>query len=568
MKRGIQFTGIIGLIAVIFGIVIQAVLSYDDFYLAPLHFAVGGVLVLTFLIFGGTKFIESAAASRAAGFGAGVTLYSAIFVGLLVVINYLVSTHEFLRYDSTEQKVHTLASETKKVLQQLKFPVMIRAFYLGGTPDADVEALLNRMAAESDKLTWEVVDPEKRKSLTEKLGVSDSGTLHFTYDEGNGKVREGKVVSDVDEQSIVNTLIRLIKGGQQTVYYVTGHGEADLTGDTEAGYLFLKEALEGDSLVVKPLVLAQAGVVPADARALLILAPRKDLLPPERAAIEAYLSGGGNALMLTEPRGPNDIRELVKPLGIEVGNDIVVSQEVRMFAGPSLGVQPMVTQYGIHPITSEIKEGTIYSTVCSVSKGTEVPAGATVTELALTSGNSWAERNLQKIYADNPTASLDSDDLKGPVPIAAAFEGTIRYAASRNGSAEPAAGVSAGDASLAQGVQQEGAPAGAAPSPSPSPAASAPQGGGKGASRVVVIGDADFVANVNVKRLLNRDFFMSAMRWLTGHEELVSISSKSLKESKKAITADQFNIIFLLSAVLIPELMLVGGMAIWWFRRG
>ena len=71
MKRGIQFTGIIGLIAVIFGIVIETVLSYDDFYLAPLHFAVGGVLILTFLIFGGTKFIESAAASRAAGRAAG-----------------------------------------------------------------------------------------------------------------------------------------------------------------------------------------------------------------------------------------------------------------------------------------------------------------------------------------------------------------------------------------------------------------------------------------------------------------------------------------------------------------
>lgn len=549
MNKNVQFAGIIGLIAAVFGIMINSILAVDDFNLVPIHFGIAVVCLLFFFIFGGSEFFRSAAAKRAAGFGAGVTLYSAVFLGLLVIANYAISRHEVLRFDSTEQKVHTLAPQTLTVLSQLKHPVLVRAFYLGGKVDQETEALLDRMKAASSNFTWTTIDPEKRKSLTEKYGISETATLHFTYELGDGKIREGKVVRDTNEQEIVNLLIRLVRGAGKSIYYVTGHGESDLEGSTEAGYLFLKEALTGESLEVKPLVLQQVGKVPDDASALLLLAPRRPLLLVEIGAIKEYIARGGNAVLLTEPRSTSDVRELAKPLGITVGDDIIVDQLVRVFAGPGLGVQPMVTNYGIHPVTNEFKEGTIYSTVSSVTRSADVPPGAKVTELALTSGNSWAERDLEKIFSDSPAASLDGDDIKGPVSIAAAFEGVAPY------------DVPVPSAPAAS----EGAPA-VSPSPVAAAAATAATAPGK-TSRVVVVGDADFVANVNLRQLYNRDFFLNIVRWVIGEEERVSISAKTLRESTKGITDEQFNVIFLVSAVLIPELMLACGMGIWWFRH-
>lgn len=533
MNRTVQFLGILALVTLIFGVFSNLLIAYDDFFLVPIHIGVAGLCLLIFVIRGGLGFLGSEAAKRAAGFGAGVTAYSLVFVGLLIFANYFAARHEFLQYDSTEQNVFTLAPQTQQVLSKLTQPVIARAFFVGKV-DAETENLLNRFAKASHQFRWTWIDPEKKPLEMEKYGISESKIVHFSFESGQPK-SEAKISRTINEQEIVNALRKLAREGERTVYYLQGHGEGDLDSPTDGGFLFLKEAIQGENVQVKKLSIAESGKVPPDAGLLLMIAPKKSLLPPEKAAIEDYLKAGGNAVFLNEPRTTSDIADLVKPLGINVGNDIVLDQVVRMFAGPGIGVQPMVTNYGSHQATKGFTEGTVFSTVTSVTRAANVPENAQVTELALTSANSWAEKDIEKVFSDKPIASRDADDIRGPVGIVAAFEGVYPKGQFQRASDD---------------------------------AASKPAEEPKGKkSRVIVIGDSDFVANVNIRSLYNSDFFLGLVNWTLGEDGGVTISARTLRQSRNVLSDEQFGTIFVLSGIVFPELLLIVGLGVWWFRK-
>lgn len=578
-KQYIQFGGISGLVIIIFGLLTyffivlffgfvglpyQASVSTSRLSLFVCANIVTGVALLSvFVIGGGLEVLRGAAAKRVAGFGAKVTIYSALFLGILGVVNYISYRHDFLHYDSTEQKVYTLAPQTLTILKSLEHPVIIRAFYLGGHLNPEARDLLNRMVKTSDKVAWKLIDPEKDPTSAEKFGINQPGTLHFTYDLA-GSNRESKITRDVTEQEIVDALQKLNRGGAKIVYYLGGHGEPDITNNMESGYLFLKESIEGENLEVKELVFAgeqAAQGIPADAAALLVIAPRRHLLKTETKAIEAYLKKGGNALLLNEPNTIDDIAKLVKPLGLEIGNDVVVDQVVRLFAGPGLGVQPRVTTYGTHPVTKDFKEGIIFSIVSSVRKSPSVPAEGKVTELAMTSPNSWAERNIDLIFSDNPKAELNDEDINGPVSVAAAFEGPAYRDSKQEAGGNSSSSERAEEEKI---VKQEMSKKEGTEEKSNSISLKQDE---QQKSRVVVIGDADFVANVNIKQLFNRDFFLNALNWVVGEPEGVTIRARTLRQSTKVLTAEQFGAIFLFTALLLPEALLLIGFAVWWFRK-
>ena len=522
MNRGAQFCGIAGLVVLVFGLITSFLLEYDFAFFIPAHFVLAALLLAAFVLKGGVQALGSVAAKRTVGFGFGVTLYSTLFVSLLVAVNYIASRNEFFRFDSTEQKVYTLAPQTEKILSTLEEKILIRGFYVGGTIDPKIDDLLERIAQRSDFLSWKLIDPEKHPTLVEQFGINQTGTVHIAFEESESS-REVKITREITEQEIVNGLAKLTRGGAKTVYYLTGHGEPDLTNAEEKGYLFLKESVDGENIALKELLIGSTGDIPADAAALLVAAPQKGLLPQERKSLEKFLSEGGNAVFLHEPRRTRDIAELVAPLGIRVGEDVIVDQVVQLFSGPTLGVEPVVMTYVRHEITEEFKEGTIFSIAASVREGAEAPEGAIITELALSAQTSWAESDVGRIF-ESGEAELGEEDAQGPVSLAVAYEMKREETADeQEASAQP--------------------------------------------SRVVVFGDSDFVNNANIRQLFNRDFFLNALNWVLGQGEEVSIRARTLRMSTKGVTPEQFGLMFLITAILIPELILIAGLSVWWRRR-
>jgi len=524
ISRLYKFSGVCGAVLFVFGFIADSLISDDTYYLVPIHFCLSGGLIALFFLQGGLSLVRSFAIKRSSRWRVASLGYLALFLCMLGLLNYFSVTRELFRWDSTENKVYTLAAQTEQVLSALKSPLTIRAVFPEGAVPRDLKRILERVLKVSDKVTLQILNPSRNPGVLESLNIKSSEVLHLSYEFTGGVRTKLITATDADEQTIVNAIIGLTRGGDKKVYFLQGHGEGDLTDPTEGGFSILSKAIGEENVVVDRLIIDPGKPIPEDADALLIVAPRRDILAGEAAVVEEYLARGGSLLYLHNPGASLSLIGLLAKAGLVLGNDIVIDNMNRMFSQASFGVEPSFTHYGKHPITERFNQGTWFGTVASMTLGNQAPPGAARVVLAESGKESWAERDLARVFSERPRAQLDDVDLKGPVPVAVAFEGQYQSA----------------------GFEQS-----------------------KGKiAKVVAIGDSDFVANINLSRLYNRDFVLNSLNWLLGQPEKVTIRARTLRDSRTGITQTEFRLLFVLGVILLPEILLLCGFGIWFSRRG
>jgi ABC-type uncharacterized transport system involved in gliding motility auxiliary subunit len=89
---------------------------------------------------------------------------------------------------------------------------------------------------------------------------------------------------------------------------------------------------------------------------------------------------------------------------------------------------------------------------------------------------------------------------------------------------------------------------------------------GKGA-RLVVIGDSDFATNQWVGLQRNGDLFYNTINWLSEEEALISIRPKSPENRRVNLTEAQQKGLMWFSLALLPGVVILSGVYIWWKRR-
>jgi ABC-type uncharacterized transport system involved in gliding motility auxiliary subunit len=93
-------------------------------------------------------------------------------------------------------------------------------------------------------------------------------------------------------------------------------------------------------------------------------------------------------------------------------------------------------------------------------------------------------------------------------------------------------------------------------------------GEGDGETRLAVYGSSEFVSNQYLEgTFLNRDLFLNTMGWLVGESDLLSIRSRTMRSSRVDFSQDEATVIFYLSVLILPELLLIAGLAVWWRRE-
>ncbi|HVA77433.1 MAG TPA: Gldg family protein [Candidatus Binataceae bacterium] len=520
MRRSAALYGLIGLVLIIFGLIdLKIAPGFRLFVWVNL---VGGLFALVLWITSSRSALSGLVGQRSTRYGANAVIYTIAFVGVIVAINYLSTIHH-RRLDLTAEKVYSLSSQSTQVVKNLKQPLKLVGFFAGGDNE-QARQLYSNYAYASPMVTYQLVDPDKHPELAEKYKVSVMNTTHIQY--GGDEKGAGTNITDLSEEALTNAIIRAAKSSKKVIYFLDGEGEAD-TDDAQnsTGYGQLKTDLEGEGYTVEKLVLAQAAKVPDDATMVVIAGPQKPLDSHEIDQLSAYLKQGGRAIAMFRPEKPDgsvDEKALVAMVGqwgVAVGDDIVVDQVVRLFAGPALGLDPIVQTYGVHPITKDFKERTVFSMSRSLTVEPNLKPGLQVTALAKSSDTSWAETDLKTLF-EQQKASLDDKDIRGPITVAAAVQGDL-----------------------------------------------AQLGWGKGEARMVVFGSTDFINNQHIANFYNRDFFVNSADWLAGEENSISIRPRSLRASRFRLTVDQFSIVFAFSVLLLPETLLILGIAVWWERR-
>ncbi len=452
--------------------------------------------------------LRSAITGRAARYGSNVGISIVAFLGILVLLNFLGDRHH-RRLDLTEFRDFTLSPETMQILSDLTEPVKVTAFFVQGDPaQQELDDLLAEYMYHTDKITYEAVDPDVQPFVAQQYGITSYGTIVF---ESGGRRQD---TLTADEQEITGAILKVSRGSQKVVYFLTGHGERDPGGYDQSGYSEIRSALERDNYVVNTLNLAISSTVPVDASVVVVAAPSVPLLEQESEAISAYLEQGGKALIMQEPGQGPDLSEVLGPWGVEYDDDVVIDPERGLFGVDPLS--PVVDSYPFSEITRDLP-GVVLSTARSITSTAEQPEGLTALALVESSDGSWGETDFEALGRQH--AGYDPGaDRAGPL-------------------------------SMAMSVEAQG------------------EGEATVGTRLVVFGDSDFAGNASLTLGGNSDLFLNSVNWLAEEEELISIRPKPPVSRVLVLSPGQARFLQYSSVIFLPVAVLLVGAVVWWRRR-
>jgi ABC-type uncharacterized transport system involved in gliding motility auxiliary subunit len=471
----------------------------------------GAVLVVLGAWRSGTDW-RSLLRGRAARRGADTLLAILLLTAVLVVIQAL-SHRQAVQFDLTRNRRHTLSPQTVSLLATLDRDVMATAFVRQTSPTrAGVTELLDLYARRSPRFRYQIVDPDRQIELAERL---HAGPDEIVLEAGDRRY----LARNPGEESLTSALIHVTRTEVRAVYFVTGHGEKDIASTTRDGYSALKMDLERQGYAPRPLSLL-AGAVPADAAVVVVAGPRDDYMQAEVDALSDYVSAGGSLLAMIDPR--IDVPRLGTLLAghrLSVRNDVILdAKELRAGDRTFDATVVKVRQYERPAITRGFNYVTMFPRARPVFILADSTAiGVTAQYLAISDKESWGETDMNSFAVGQ--ATKDGADIAGPIPVAAVSTRT-----------------------------PVGRP-------------------GMKTSRMVLVGDSDFVNNVFYGVLGNSDWFQNAIAFLTDDESLISIRPRAALSDQIYLSERDGRLVFLVCIVLLPAVSLGAGIAVFARRR-
>lgn len=470
--------------------------------------------------------------SRQLRYGTNVALSILGVIGIAVFVNSIVAQRFDKRVDLTEARRHSLSEQTKQILKTLDKKVDIIAFFSDEIPQLKAYAKdrLGLYQRESNLINVLFKNPYIETTLLQKYDLKFDGTIVF---ESKDRVEK---VTTVDEQKFTSALLKIIQNKTKKVYFLSGHGEHGIGDTTNNRYRQVRTELEKQNYEVLSLSLLKEPRIPEDCDVLVVAGPTKPLVPQGIEIIEKYLAKNGKLLLLLDP-SPNSAEDvnhglvqLMKKWGVKIGNDLVYDRvNFYLLLG---GHNALHLQFEPHDITRYFFREQIPFIFCrSVTPLDDIPNNLTVQPIAKTvgpKGVSWAETEREvdgKFSSNGYTAGVD---IPGPVSIAAAVEQNDENTEEKE--------------------------------------ASTP-------TRIVVFGDSDFATDTHFATdtpdiPAYAPLFPSIINWLTLEEDLIAIVPPNLSgQVLREMNTHQVKFVRITSVFLIPLIVFIAGMVVWWRRR-
>ena len=451
--------------------------------------------------------------ARQTRFAVYLTFYVLVTLAILVITNVLVDRYN-KTLDTTANKRYSLSEQTAKIIKSLKQPATI-TYFDQSTRMQQGKDTLDQYANLSPKVHVEYVDADKHPELARAAGIKNYGTAVVQIGDRKEEARS------LSEEGITGAFIRDEKTAVRTVCFVEGSGEHRIDDSDRSGFSRLKDLLSKEEYQSQAVNLVTKAEIPNSCSVLIVGGPESDYLQPEVGAIKKYVEDGGRALFLLDPPlkmgreeiADNDALSKVLELwGVTPEKNLIIDlNPIGQIAG--LGPQvALVTSYDSHAIVNEMKRS---ATGFPLSRSLQVKNAdkTTVEKLFSSSDSSLATTKLNS-PAINPS---DPQNTHGPLLLAAA--GT--YNTGKENS----------------------------------------QG------RFVVVGSSSWAANNFIGFNGNRDLALNTVNWLASDEDLISIRPKERDDRRITLTQAQMSWLRITSQFLLPLLVIVTGVSVWWRRR-
>lgn len=552
-------SALMGILAMVVGLVLMVTVSEAKTF--GLAIMILGAVVVSLTGIAAWRAVTESVTGRRGRYSANTLLMIISFLLLIGVLNFVFWDNPN-RWDVTSTRQFTLAPRTLDVLANLETPVNAIAFFDRNDEDQrpyleDVDNLLREFSVRSNQFAYEVMDPDVEPNIAKQYGVTSPGQVAFfvndsdTFDVAFGaryrgrNPQTGDAIFDANpslEQDFVTPLLIVSGQEKKTAYFLTGHGERNVVDPTSDDGIFTAvNALTKENFDVRPLDLSRKKIVPRRtgdqpleedqvAPSLIIIAgPVKDLLDDEVDELTDFLEDGGRLLVLIDPGAPTSYIDFLSNWGVTVSRGNVIDEED--FLRPDTRV-PFVTQHNTQNDITKGLERTYFPGVAAIQfdmqsmppvvVGGQILPQQNVIEISRTSSGSWLVDDLTR---STPNADLDTQGTFSTVVL----------------------------------VEDAFAPLDKSPK-FIDPASAIP-------ASLVIIGDSDFVTNKHFDNASNGDLFLNSINYLTGDVSLINIRPKQVARREILATPNEFDVIRYTSWFVLPSLMALAGIGVWWVRR-
>lgn len=459
------------------------------------------------------------------------TVQIGLSLTLVAGLNFLAARH-FERWDLTAGHRHSLSAETRAYLTRAYLdkipggnrtaPVELTLTLPTSQPNKDEAAQIDAMLAEMRGLLAEYayaaesapggpfplktdeVDTYKQSVKTEELmrhGLATDTVLLVRHGDQFRSLtvadlyetKNGVPTGFLGESAVTAAILDVIQAKPQKIYLTLGHGEMRLDDvSPQEGLTELKQALRERNFDPEELNLTVGGSVPDDAALVVVAGPQLPFQPYEVDKLRTYLNQphgpdqiNGRVIALLEPGESYGLDNLFYQWGIRSDDALVVDPSATV-ESPQGDI--VIANYLDHKITRYLALNQL-----PVEFGPTRPVREDLTaplddrrqvsgDLLRTTKDSWAERG----YQQGDMKYTKGVDLPGPVSVAALSE-----------------------EQLLAGQPSQGA-------------LNLPVTGG----RLVVFGNADFIANERFHIAGNSYLFLNTVNYLLDRQNVLNIPPK------------------------------------------
>ncbi|MDY6863090.1 MAG: GldG family protein [Thermodesulfobacteriota bacterium] len=325
--------------------------------------------------------------------GTNTVVYIISVIGITVLIN-LLSYNNFYRFDLSSQKSYSLSKASKKLMQNLKDPVNIKAFFSTNLPPPFnsnrryIRDLLDEFRAYSHgKLNYTFIDPEEDielKKEAQSLGIMEVQLtnvsrdkfmvnkafmgLAFIYREKNETIGMIKNTDNL-EYEITSLIKKLVSKEEKRVGLFIKKEKEE-----EDPYERIKNFSNGIESLYKTLKInIEEDPLPGQLDSLIVVGPYKDFTDWEIFQIDQFiLKGGPTAFLLnrvkidnkrmTGTRGDDKIFDLLENYGVRINADLILDlqcQRVSVSQPRGKIVLNTIVQYPFFPLITNFNRDNI-----------------------------------------------------------------------------------------------------------------------------------------------------------------------------------------------------------------
>ncbi|MGE0081420.1 MAG: GldG family protein [Thiohalomonadaceae bacterium] len=434
--------------------------------------------------------------------------FALLFLAAVGLVAWL-STRYHVQADWTASGRHTLAEASVSLLATLDDPITVTAFARESELTASRRAIadfVGRYQRHHPRMELRFVNPDLHPDKVRDYGVTMEGEMVIEYQERRENVQA------LSEEAFTNALQRLARSGERRIVFVQGHGERKPRGQANHDLGSFGRQLENKGFSIGTVNLAETPAIPDDTAALVIASPQVNLLPGEVTILRDYVAKGGNLLWFIEPGEWRGLEPVAALMGLGMHAGVVVDPTTQLL-GIDNATFAVVADYPLHGATEGLDSLTLFPTAAALD--VSAPEEWDVSPLLRTVARSWAEAGV----LEGAVSFDEGRDVAGPLDVGVALARDLGEGETRR------------------------------------------------SQRVVVIGDGDFLSNAFIGNGANLDLGNRLVNWLSHDDAFINIPPRAAPDVTLAMTPALSIAMGAGFLLLIPGLLLGGGITLWLRRR-